>query len=340
MMRSFSKAPGPTAGTGLGILVNANAKRGGRRIAAELQRALPGADVVLTKRPEEIDGWLSRLEPKRALFAAGGDGTAIALLNALVRAQRTHEVVGALPLGTGNAWAHALGAKHLHLCVMALQRWHEPMPSRRYDFLTCEGIATMFAGSGWDAEVLADYQSYVAAGRGAMKRMRKTVFGYMQAMLTKTAPRSLFGTRPTVRIQALGEHAYVRTEHGEIRALHTEERDRMYEGPVSTLGASTCPEFGFRFRAFPHAERMPGLFNLRLYTRGTLPAVLSMHKLWRGDAWLPGIHDWFSDHVRLTFSRPFALQIAGESVGERSVVEYKSMPSPFRAIDWRGMRVR
>src|SRR5262245_43425112 len=76
-------------GHGLYILVNANAKRGGRRIAAQISRALPGATVRLTRSIQEVEGWLRTVlasgAPVRCILSAGGDGSAVTLLNALDR---------------------------------------------------------------------------------------------------------------------------------------------------------------------------------------------------------------------------------------------------------------
>src|SRR4051812_33048010 len=108
------------AGKGFYIVVNANAKRGGRRIAVQIARALPGATVRLTKSIAELEGWLRTIHEPRCLFSAGGDGSAVALLNALDRVipkGETFPAVGALPLGTGNAWSHALGARKLDACI-------------------------------------------------------------------------------------------------------------------------------------------------------------------------------------------------------------------------------
>src|SRR5690348_2004522 len=128
-----------TAGRGLHIVVNANAKRGGRRIAVQIARALPAASVRLTRSIEEIEGWLRTIREPRCVLSAGGDGSAVALLNALDRVVPKGgklPPIGALPLGTGNAWAHALGARKLDACIKALARHDGPVPTKRYGLLT------------------------------------------------------------------------------------------------------------------------------------------------------------------------------------------------------------
>jgi hypothetical protein len=64
------------AGSGLHIVVNANAKRGGRRIAVQIARALPGASVRLTRSIQEVEGWLRTLlstSKPRCIMSAGAD---------------------------------------------------------------------------------------------------------------------------------------------------------------------------------------------------------------------------------------------------------------------------
>src|SRR5258708_40190024 len=103
-----SRWPAPSAddapGSGMAILVNPNAKRGGRRVAGQIARTLPGASVRLTKSTHEIAAWLRVLPALRGVFAAGGDGTAVAVLIALAAGLPPgaravpHSVT---PLGTG-----------------------------------------------------------------------------------------------------------------------------------------------------------------------------------------------------------------------------------------------
>lgn len=339
-MNYFStiRVPG-SQGEGLAILVNANAKRGGRRVAVQLARALPGAGVRLTRHIDEIDTWLRNMKTPRAVLAAGGDGTAVALLNALERVQGRHfPPVGALPLGTGNAWAHALGARKLATCVAALARTAGPVPTRRYTLLKCDGTLTFLAGTGWDAQLLDDYRAQLAISQGPFKGLNKSVYGYLSAMLTRTAPKSLLRGPPHVRVESLGERAYRLTASGAVEpVLGLRPGTILYEGPASVAGAATCPEYGFRFKAYPHAERFPGLMNVRVCTQKTLQAIRGIHHLWAGAHPLEGMHDWFADHVRMTFSRPTPLQIGGEACGPRETVEYKVVPDQIDAVDWRGL---
>jgi len=326
-------------GRGLHIVVNANAKRGGRRIAVQIARALPSASVRLTRSIEELEGWLRTIsangEP-RCILSAGGDGSAVALLNALDRVTPKggrFPAIGALPLGTGNAWAHALGARKLDTCVRALARHDGPVPTKRYGLFTCDGVLTFFGGCGWDAQVLDDYRQQLEA---SPTRLSKSVWGYMTAMLTRTVPKALLYGRPHVIIENLGTDVYTLTDGNKLVRLSDVGRGAiLYEGMASVAGAATCPEFGYGFRAYPFAERLLGFMNVRIYDQKPITAVTDIPKLWKGQHPLRGMADWFATEVRMTFSRPMPLQIGGEAIGSRLTVEYKASDRFVDALDWR-----
>lgn len=330
-----------TTGSGLYILVNANAKRGGRRIAVQIARALPGARVKLTRSIQEVEGWLRSVldggASIRAILSAGGDGSAVTLLNALDRVVpegAPFPPVGALPLGTGNAWAHALGARKLDTCVRALAKHDGPLPTRRCALLQCDGVLTFFGGCGWDAQVLDDYRQQVQ--QSPSSRLAKSVWGYLTAMLTRTVPKALLHGRPQVLIENLGDEVYVIDEGRRLKRLEGARRGTiLYDGMVSVAGAATCPEFGYGFRAYPFAERLFDFLNVRIYDQKALTAVYDIPKLWRGEHPLRGMHDWFATEVRLTFSRPVPLQIAGEAVGLRLTVDLKRSDRRVDTVDWR-----
>ncbi len=331
-------------GKGIYILVNANAKRGGRRIAVQIARALPGATVRLTRSIQEVEGWLRTVlangtngDAIRCILSAGGDGSAVTLLNALDRVVPKGEpfpVIGVLPLGTGNAWAHALGARKLDMCVRALARHDGPLPTRRYALCECDGMLTFFGGCGWDAQILEDYRQQLE--QSPSSRVAKSVWGYVTAMFTRTVPKTLLHGRPHVIIENLGNEVYVIDEGRRLKRLEGARRGTiLYEGMASVAGAATCPEFGYGFRAYPFAERLLDWLNVRIYDQRALTAVYDIPKLWRGEHPLRGMHDWFASEVRMTFSRPVPFQIAGEAFGTRLTIEFKKSDRSVAALDWR-----
>lgn len=326
-------------GQGLHIVVNANAKRGGRRIAVQIARALPGASVRLTKSIEELEGWLRTIKDPRCILSAGGDGSAVALLNALDRIIPKGDPfppIGALPLGTGNAWAHALGARKLDRCIKSLARSTGPVPTRRYGLFTCDGVLTFFGGCGWDAQVLDDYRLQVEASPSS--RLSKSVWGYLSAMLTRTFPKSILYGRPHVIVENLSDEVLTVTADNRVVPMEGVHRGAiLYEGMASVAGCATCPNFGYGFRAYPFAERMLGYMHVRVYDQQTVRAIGDIPKLWRGQHPLRGMTNWFSKEVRMTFSRPMALQIGGEAIGLRQTIEYKTSDRMVDALDWRGL---
>ncbi len=340
-----SRWPAPAseaaAGGGLAVLVNANAKRGGRRVGVQIARALPGASVRLTRTTDEIEAWLRVLPEVRAVLAAGGDGTAVALVNALARATPPHRELppmGVLPLGTGNAWAHALGAPKLHECLEALAVARGPLPVRRYGLIEAEGTLAHFAGSGWDAMILDDYTKQVAASRGPSRRLTKSVYGYLTATLLRTVPKVAIHGNPRVVIENLGDEVFVPDASGKPRKLEGAGPGTvLYDAKAGITAVGTCPEFGYRFKAFPYAERMPGFISVRAFSRGAVSAVTVIPKLWRGEAGIDGMHDWLATHVRMTFSRDVPVQVGGDAWGMRREIEYRAAKRDVRMVDWRRM---
>jgi diacylglycerol kinase family enzyme len=327
------------AGGGLAVLVNANAKRGGRRIAVQIAGRLGAANVRLTKRASEIGTWMRVLRDPRCILAAGGDGTAIAMLNAASEVwpgETELPPFGVLPLGTGNGWAHAMGAPKLGRCLEILAEARDPLPTRSYGVFEVEGQLAHFAGCGYDAMILDDFKTQLAQSKGPASIVSKSVYGYLTATLLRTTPKIIIKGLPNVIIENLGDEVYTMSADGKILRMHDVARGAvLYDGPVGVVGAATSPEFGYRFKAFPFAERMPGYMNVRVYDAGPVRAVGSIPKLWKGKHPLIGMHDWFATAVRMTFSRAVPLQIGGDALGMRRTIEFRIAPRPVRMLDWR-----
>lgn len=321
------------------IVVNANAKRGGRRIAAELTKRLPHMRVAMTRSIDELDALLREQRQDSPVFAAGGDGTAISLTNALDRAWAKPArlpPIGILPLGTGNAWARVSGVSALNDAVERLAGHQGPLPTRAFSLARCEGQLTHFCGSGWDAELLDAYRRQLEHAHGPMKRVAKSVGGYLIAVFRDTIPRSFMRGLPQVRVETLDGEVYLPDANGRIhRMVNVSPGDVLYEGPAAVAGAATCPEFGYRFRAYPFAERLLNFLHVRVYGANSAVGALTLPKLWVGESKLPNMNDWLMKRVRFTFNRPVAFQSAGDPWGLRESCVIEADDRLVDIVDWR-----
>jgi hypothetical protein len=229
-----------------------------------------------------------------------------------------------------------VGSRKLGACVQALQRTDGPLPGRRFGLLEVEGRLTFLAGCGWDAQVLNDFRAQLDASPS--KVISKSVWGYLAAIVFRTLPKQATQGRPHVTVENFGDEIYVMTaDHKLARAEGVGRGAVLYEGLASVASAATVPEYGYGFKAFPFAERLLGFMNVRVYDEAPLRAMLATPNLWRGRYPLHGMHDWFAKHVRMTFSRPMPLQVAGDAAGERQTVEMKASDRSVEILEWRRM---
>jgi diacylglycerol kinase family enzyme len=114
-------------GPELVIIVNPHARRGGatRRLGRAL-RAFPilhaRASLVEVASSAEVTAAVRSAPPDAVVVAAGGDGTANSVVAALQACGEMGRSVGIVPLGTGNALAHALGLGSIRRALTALAR--------------------------------------------------------------------------------------------------------------------------------------------------------------------------------------------------------------------------
>ncbi|MBL8739813.1 MAG: hypothetical protein JNK04_01930, partial [Myxococcales bacterium] len=149
-------------------VVNEKARRGGAAVARMFDRDLIArlprehrseSSVVLTRSLDDLDRVARGLaeSPPDLVIAAGGDGTAIGLLNAVrrarggARAQSPLLNLAFMKLGTGNGWANASGAPPVDRSIDVLLRavsGRDRLPFRRFDLVEIEGLVAHFAGPG------------------------------------------------------------------------------------------------------------------------------------------------------------------------------------------------
>jgi diacylglycerol kinase family enzyme len=247
--------------------------------------------------------------------------------------------IAVLRLGTGNGLSNVLGCPSLARALRALAR-PTPPPVRRMDLLETEGRLCHFAGTGWDARILNDYAAQVAERSKLLGGGQTNLYGYLEALFTRTVPGEMRLLRAhgqaQVEVENLGPPAWTIDPEGRPAPLPGGDTGRViYSGPTSVAGGATSPEWGFHFRGFPFAEAKPGWLSTRVYAGNVIEAVRNAHHLWRGRHPQPAMHDMLVQRARFRFSRPQPFQIGGDAAGEREELELRIADEQALFVDWR-----
>jgi diacylglycerol kinase family enzyme len=342
-------------GLGVAVLLNGRAKRVTPKVVRALERTLPRATICVSEDLDQAKRHVAQIMSDRPvlLLSGAGDGGMVKLLNLLREVgAKPFPTLGILPLGTGNAWARVAGASDCPKLLDLLPRLPLPLPTTRFDLVEVENTLCHFAGVGWDARILNDYlrnldrRSAQLVGSRIATRLHKGLGGYMYSLFRITVPeewrllRDHGQARVTVTNQ--GDAAY--TLDALARPVEVDGsragglRSVLFEGPLSVGAGATTPEWGFGFRAFPHARAKPGTVNLRVYDRPVLEGVANMARLWRGAFPLPGMHDYFVTRAELGFSRPMPFQIGGDGLGLRDSIVLSVAKETVEVVDWGASR--
>ena len=328
-------------------VVNLRARRGSQAVVRKLEAELPQARVMASRSIDEVADFVEAASPPELVLSAGGDGTALGLLNTLRGALPT---LGVLALGTGNAWAHATEAPPWRTAIEQvgrLARSGAPTPLVRYRLVGVQGTTTAgkppllahYAGTGWDAEIIDDFHGQ-KQGPGLLPASRRMgLAGYLHGVFTRTVPRNIMRGAAEVELINTGNDALTVDDRGKVVAMTGGEQGIVqYRGPAGVCAAGTCPEWGFGFRAFPGARLRNDRFNMRVCSGGPAWAALHMRALWKGTHPYPNMHTWLLDGCRAVFSRPVPLQAGGDRLGHESVVDYTLSERTVDLVDWRALR--
>lgn len=344
-------------GVRIAVVVNASSRRGSGRVAELARRWLPDATILLSRSLEELDAFARELvaRPPDLVVAAGGDGTAIGVLNAIRRAERVlypgrhaagqkrplGPVLATLKLGTGNAWARGLGAPDTPAALELLAdlvRSGERPPIKRFDLVEVEGKLAHFTGTGWDAEIISDFHAQKDQPSFLSDARKRGLAGYLNGMFTRTVPRNIKLGSAHVRITNIGSDAMTVSPEGLPVKLSAPAGAVLYEGPSSVCGIGTSPQWGYGFVAFPFAGLVERRFNLRNYGGGAIEALLHSPWLWMGKHPLTKMDCWLLDGVRLEFNRKVPFQLGGDLLGDRDTVEYRIADEYVHLVHWSALK--
>jgi diacylglycerol kinase family enzyme len=317
----------------IAVLLNANAKRVTGRVLRKVSGVVPERDIYFSRTAAEAEraarAVLDRGYP--TVCTGGGDGT---LVNFVTTAHgyagpRGTPDIGILKLGTGNAIASFVGAGEVE---DDLRRMREGRAPNRADLplIEVEGRLAHFAGLGLDAAIINDY-----------KETQHTWYGrtlkYFGSVVARSIPRQLTTRRrkPILRVVNTGGAAWRCGPEGDPTGDAIPEGAVLYEGPVTLVGASTTPFYGYGMQIYPFAGKLPGRVQLRVASSGVLEILSNLRALWNGSHRSPTIQDFFVQAVRLEFSEPAPLQVGGDAQGYRDRIELRLSERSVRLVDLR-----
>src|SRR3954466_11938666 len=196
-------------GTALAALLNGRARKVTPAVVRALRDALPRSTILVSDDVDQARRHVRELIRQRpdVVLSGGGDGAAMRLLN-IWREEGGGElpVLGILRLGTGNAWARGVGAPRFVSHVRRLARLHgaalpalallngAALPAQEFTLVEVENHLCHFAGVGWDARILNDYQrnldkrSSQLVGSRLASWLHKGVRGYLYSIARITVP--------------------------------------------------------------------------------------------------------------------------------------------------------
>ncbi len=313
------------------VLLNARARGWTGEVHEAVQRFVPSRDLFLTDDFRQAETTVKKCLERDydVIFTGGGDGTIVYLINAIESAIEQGLIdradappVGVLRLGTGNAIATYVDADPI---VEDLQRIHAGAPLKIHHInLIDDGQDRFpFAGFGWDAHILNDYDRFKDKARGTVLEKPATgAAGYAMSVSSMTIPAALLRGDRIVTFINRGPTALELDEHGQV----IDQRgpgDILYRGRVKITSPATIPFWGFGIRMFPYCNLRPGFFELRWY-KGSIPRVLrDLPGFWRGRVEPTLLGDWLVSQVEVQIDdEPMAYQVAGDAAGYRQGVTW------------------
>lgn len=345
------------------VILNANAKRVTPRVQARLEQECEGIDIYYSRSMDEGRRIARQVVEQgyETVLTGGGDGTIIQSINflyALTGRSPSQErpeqasrhlrmvpppmkpmpAVGVLKLGTGNALATVVGAGHYSRDAERVRLKMEEgqeMPRFSLPLMEAESEVFPFAGLGWDAAVLNDYNELKERyDWWPAQPVCKSVAGYLIAALGITGPRLAMNEMPEAEIKTNGP-ARLLNPDGSVAAYY-EPGEVLFRGPLNMAAISTIPYYGYKFKLFPHADGQVGRFTLRLVTTPLTEVVSHLPTIWQGTYRSPNLMDFHCESISMSFNCQMPYHVGGDARGLRDKIDISMNPHPVPLVDYRG----
>ena len=326
------------------IVVNGNAKRVTDDLVEMLDPIVQSGDLFVSRSLEE-GREIARTIAQRGyptVLTGGGDGTFVQVVTWVTQEcdalGKRWPRFGFLRLGTGNAIAWVLGAhddKGTGI-VADLGRLRKTGGSRKLRLLDVEGTLTPFAGLGIDSISLDHYQQTreMFARTPVLKRFAGGGATYLTSVVTRSLPEFLFRPHPHVRIINEGEDVIVMGQDGRPLGPGIHKGEVVYDGPSRMVAFATIPYWGFGARIFPYADEREDRFSLRVVDITSAQVALHIRKIWDGTYRSDTIHDFLCERVSIHFDETMPLQVGGDLLGSRKVIDVRLSKQPIDVVDY------
>jgi diacylglycerol kinase family enzyme len=309
------------------VVLNANARRVDEETLSWFRSTVPADELFVSRSLDDAERIAGEVVAQGfdAVLWGGGDGTfarGVGLVaRAAERAGRRVPEMGALRLGTGNAIADTIGVGPATREGVRddLVRARASAGRRKLPFLEIEGQPALFCGFGLDAQILDDFGATVATLRklGLASAVKSADARYFLSVTSRSIPRFLTSQRPEIVAINRGAPALAVDVEGRPIGAPIPAGRVLWRGKATLASAGTIPFYGLGLRVFPHAERMPGRFQLRVTDLGAAQILGHLPAIWRGRYHHRRLHDFLVDDVELVLARPAPLQANGDLLGPR-----------------------
>jgi len=306
------------------VYINVGARRVSPAVMSEISELIAPENVYVARSIEEEERAAMEIFEKgiETLFLGGGDGTFVRFINRLVltAGDRPLPVIGILGLGTGNAIARLVSSGN----PISDLKSYVANPSRDtypLSLIETDDQLYPFGGVGWDAQWLEDYDRLNAI----FPEVVKGRVGYSLAFMVGTIPRKLYelAVRKVITAKIVnGKHRAFRVGPKGEKGEPIEPGEPLYEGRITSVAFGTVPDYGYGIRILPFAANDLEYMHLRVVTISMARALMAAPAVYNGTFRHPGLQDFYVKSCSADFSEPLPFQIAGESMGRKSHVDF------------------
>ncbi len=329
--------------------MNIKARKVRQSTIDEIGSHLPAEDLYVTRTIEQSDECLDEIVLKRypLVFCGGGDGTAMRIIEQLIKHITRHNAkggdytlptIGILKLGTGNGWAGLLNTPPKAQPIERIRRGDQ-IKTTRFNMIRCQERLMHFAGIGVDARVLNDYINLKNKyPDGFMWKIANSLAGYLIVIAGITLPNLLrHGVGSPIRVYNDSDDPVFRVSHaGGVEKTDIKRGDLIEERPMLVAGCATTPNYGFNLKAYPWADQMEGYMQLRLANPPVVTGMIfHLPSLWAGKYEHEAIRDYFIKKVRMECDSELPFQMGGDPEGYQKKLSLEVAEETVEMLDFR-----